>query len=267
MKKITLLLAAATMVLVCACGNTQGNKKKNEVKTDTEEQYIKADLKIKLDSLIQEMGRLSTPVFLDIQNGKLTLTEKEKKNKPSYLLPATKADEAVTLIEKYRIVTMLSCDMTIASLYGMPVDSYKQAIAKLLVDINNPALNIRTDGQPEEALDTRIQKFYEESVKTGTVNLFWEAIVAGTVEQLFIITQNIDKFIPCFDDKAASEVTYRFVLVHEGIKSLIPYHPELEQLQTILKPLEVINAVNVDQFRDQLTELKGTIETARTQLL
>jgi hypothetical protein len=266
MKKITLLLVAATMVLVCACGNNPG-KKKTEAKESVEEQYIKADLKIKLDSLVKEMGRLSTPVIVDIQNGKLTLTDKEKRNKPSYLLPASKADEAVTLNEKYRAVAMLSADMTIAELYGMPVDSYKQAIAKLLVDINNPALNIRTDGQPEEALDTRIQKFYEESVKTGTVNLFWEAIVAGTVEQLFIITQNIDKFIPCFDDKAAAEVTYRFVLVHEGIKSLIPYHPELEQLQTILKPLEVINAVNVDQFRDQLTELKGTIETARTQLL
>ena len=95
MKKITLLLVAATMVLVCACGNNPG-KKKTEAKESVEEQYIKADLKIKLDSLVKEMGRLSTPVIVDIQNGKLTLTDKEKRNKPSYLLPASKADEAVT---------------------------------------------------------------------------------------------------------------------------------------------------------------------------
>ena len=257
MKKITLLLVAATMVLVCACGNNPG-KKKTEAKESVEEQYIKADLKIKLDSLVKEMGRLSTPVIVDIQNGKLTLTDKEKRNKPSYLLPASKADEAVTLNEKYRAV----------ELYGMPVDSYKQAISKLLVDINNPALTVGgTEGQSTESLETKIQKFYDESVKTGTANLFWEAIVAGTVEQLYIITQNIDKFMPCFTDETASEVSYRFILVHEGIKSLIPYHPELEQLQTILKPLEVINAINVQQLRDQLLELKGAIETARGQLL
>ena len=222
MKKITLILAAAMTVLVCACGNNQGNKKKSETKTNVEEQYIKADLKIKLDSLVKEMGRLSTPVIVDIQNGELTLTDKEKRNKPAYLLPASKADEAVTLNEKYRAVVML---------------------------------------------ESRIEKFYNESVKAGTVNLFWEAVVAGTVEQLFIITQNIDKFLPCFDDKAASEVSYRFILVHEGIKSLIPYHPELEQLQTILKPLEVINATNTAELRDQLLELKGAIENARGQLL
>lgn len=267
MKTITLLLVAATMVLVCACGNNPG-KKKTEAKESVEEQYIKADLKIKLDSLVKEMGRLSTPVIVDIQNGKLTLTDKEKRNKPSYLLPASKADEAVTLNEKYRAVAMLSADMTIAELYGMPVDSYKQAISKLLVDINNPALTVGgTEGQSTESLETKIQKFYDESVKTGTANLFWETIVAGTVEQLYIITQNIDKFMPCFTDETASEVSYRFILVHEGIKSLIPYHPELEQLQTILKPLEVINAINVQQLRDQLLELKGAIETARGQLL
>lgn len=264
MKKITLILAAAITVLVCACGNNQGNKKKSETKTNVEEQYIKADLKIKLDSLVKEMGRLSTPVIVDIQNGEITLTDKEKRNKPAYLLPASKADEAVTLNEKYRAVVMLGCDMTVAQLYGMPVDSYKQAIAKLQADINNPAFG---NAQSEESLESRIEKFYNESVKAGTVNLFWEAVVAGTVEQLFIITQNIDKFLPCFDDKAASEVSYRFILVHEGIKSLIPYHPELEQLQTILKPLEVINATNTAELRDQLLELKGAIENARGQLL
>ena len=266
MKKITLLLAAAMMVLVCACGNNQGNKKKSDTKADIEEQYIKADLKIKLDSLVKEMGRLSTPVMVDIQNGELTLTDKEKKNKPSYLLPASKADEAVTLNEKYRVFSMLSCDMRIAELYGMPVDSYKQALAKLMTEINSPVFT-KAESQSGEPLESRIESFYNEAVNSGTLNLFWEATVAGTVEQIYILTQNIDKFMPCFDDKAASEISYRFILVHEGIKSLIPYHPELEQLQTILKPLEVINATTVKELRDQLIELKGAVENAREQLI
>lgn len=259
---------AASLVLLCACGNNQGKKKSETKSADSiEEQYIKADLKIKLDSLVKEMGRLSTPVMVDIENGELTLTDKEKKNKPTYLLPASKADEAVTLVEKYRTLTMLSCDMTIANLYGMPVDDYKQAITKLLVDINNPAFNAIAEAKSQEPLDSRILKFYNESVKAGTLNLFWEAIAAGTVEQLYIITQNIDKFMPCFDDKAASEISYRFVLVHECVMSLVPYHPEMEHIHTILAPLEVINAINVAQLRDQLLELKGAIENARNQFI
>ena len=261
---------AASLVLLGSCGNNQGKKKSGTKAADTEsieEQYIKADLKIKLDSLVKKMGRLSTPVMVDIQNGTLTLTDKEKQHKPSYLLPASKADEAVTLVEKYRIFTMLSCDMTIANLYGMPVDGYKQALAKLLTDINSPAFNAIAEAESPQSAGSKIQKFYEESVNNGTLNLFWEAIVAGTVEQLYIITQNIDKFLPCFDDKAASDITYQFILIHECVMSLVPYHPEMEQIHTVLAPLEVINATNVAELRDQLLELKGAIKNAREQFI
>ena len=192
MKKITLILLAASLVLMGSCANSQGKKKKQETKTvSTEEQYLKEDLKLKMDSLVKEMSRMSTPGMVAIQDGKITLTAKEKKVKPTYLLPASKANDAVTLNEKYRAVAMLSADMAIAELYDMPVDDYKQAISKLVVDINNPALNASKD-ETSTGYEAKIENFYNECVKTNTVNLFWEAIVAGTIEQLYIITQNID---------------------------------------------------------------------------
>ena len=77
MKRFSFVLMAASLVLLCACGNNQGKKKSETKSADSiEEQYIKADLKIKLDSLVKEMGRLSTPVMVDIENGELTLTDK-----------------------------------------------------------------------------------------------------------------------------------------------------------------------------------------------
>lgn len=268
MKKIAMLLMAAAAVLaVSACGNNSSKKKTETKTTNVEAEYLKADLKIKLDSLVKEMAGMSTPVMADFRDGKLTLTDQEKKNKPTYLLPASKADEAVTLSEKYRAAAMFMVDMNIAQLYGMPVDEYKQVISKLLVDINNPVLTLSTDGQSKGTSEDNIRKLYDEAMKTKTLNLFWDAIVAGTIEQLYFITQNIDKFMPCFNDETAAEVSYRFVLVHEGIKALIPYHSDLEQLQTILKPLEVINATTASQLRDQLIEAKGSIETIRGELL
>ena len=246
MKRIFFILMAASLVLLGSCGNNQGKKSNTKDSSDIEEQYIKEDIKIKLDSLVSELGRINaTPIVESIDNGQVNLSAAVKKNKPDYLMPLDKVSEAVTLSEKYRAMIVYYVDMRFAKLFDMPLDAYKQTLAKLIVDINNPAI---------------------PTVKSNTVAYFWETMAAGSLEHLYIITRNIDLFMPLFNDKTASEVSYRLILVHEGIKSLIPYEPELEEIQTILKPLEVLNATNVKELRSQLTELKGAVETARAQL-
>ncbi len=267
MKKITFVLIAASLLLVGACGNQQ-NKKKAETKATTADQYLKADLKIQLDSLVAELMKLKSGIITNsIENGKITLTEKEKKVKPNYLMPLEKAQEAATLSEKYRAVAIYMSDMAVAQMYDMPTDGYKQTITKLLADINSPVLTASFKDGESVNIDAALKDLYDECMKNSTMNLFWDIVVSSMVEQLYIVTQNTDKFITCFDDKSAADVTYRFVLVHNGITSLIPYHPEMKNLETILKPLEVINAMSVSELRDQLLELKGSISTSRGELL
>lgn len=271
MKKIIFALLAISIVLFSSCGNNQGKKKttKEATKTSVQEQYITADLKIKLDSLVSAMNQLGMlPIFQSAEQGKITLTEKEKKVKPNYLLPVYKANELTTLTQKYRAAMMYRVDLAIAELYGMPTADYKQTLAKLMVDINNPAFtqDLNEKAKNGEMKDI-ITKVYNEELENGTINFFYEAAVAGIVEQLYVLTKNIDKFIVCFDDQSASEITYRFTLVHDGIVSLIPYHPEMQSLDTVLQPLYVINAINVKQLRDQLMELKGEIDVIRNSLL
>lgn len=271
MKKLSFLLVAISIVLFSACGNNQGKKKTaKETKTvSVEEQYISADLKIKLDSLVSSLNSLGMiPIFENATNGKIQLTAKEKKIKPDYLLPVSKAKDAVTLSQKYRAIMMYRIDKAIAEMYEMPTEDYTQTIAKLIVNINNPVFTqdfaAKAKSNELEGLATKI---YNQELQNGTVNLFWEACVAGMIEQLYVLTKNIDKFIVCFDDKSASDISYRFILVHEGIVSLIPYHPEMKSLNEALEPLYVINAINVTQLRDQLMELKGEIEVIRNGLL
>lgn len=268
MKKITFVLIAASLILMGSCGNQQNKKKKTETKTTTAEQYLKEDLKIQLDSLVAELTKLQSGIITtSIENGKVTLSEKEKKVKPNYLLPLEKASEATTLSEKYRAVAIYMSDMAVAKLYDMPTDGYKQTISKLLADINSPALTAAFKEGQSANIDAALRSLYDEALKNNTMNLFWDVVVSSMVEQLYIVTHNIDKFITCFDDQSAADVTYRFVLVHNGIVSLIPYHPEMKNLETILKPLEVINAMSVKELRDQLIELKGSISTSRDELL
>ncbi|HIT48534.1 MAG TPA: hypothetical protein IAC34_03460 [Candidatus Coprenecus stercoripullorum] len=271
MNRLTILFAVAAIAAVSACGNNSGKKQKDSAGTTAKEQYLEKDLQIKLDSLVTEISRLGEiPVVAGIENGKVTLTEKEKTVKPEYLLSPSKAEEALTLSLKYRTATMLTIDMAVAGLYGMPVDGYENAISKLLVEIDNPAMSAylgKDAGQSESTVGDRIKALYDACVKNNTVNLFWDAAVAGIIEQMYIVTNNIDKFMPCFTDATAYEVTLRFVLVHEGIKALISEYPELKNLENALKPLEVINAVNVEQLRSQLETLKAEIRTARNTLL
>lgn len=269
MKRIFFILMAASLVLLGSCGNNQGKKSNTKDSSDIEEQYIKEDIKIKLDSLVSELGRINaTPIVESIDNGQVNLSAAVKKNKPDYLMPLDKVSEAVTLSEKYRAMIVYYVDMRFAKLFDMPLDAYKQTLAKLIVDINNPAIptDVENSASMLNNMGPNVQQYYNESVKSNTVAYFWETMAAGSLEHLYIITRNIDLFMPLFNDKTASEVSYRLILVHEGIKSLIPYEPELEEIQTILKPLEVLNATNVKELRSQLTELKGAVETARAQL-
>ncbi len=273
MKKLLIISISILAFIISSCGNN-ASKKIQEDKGDTtkvEEKYLEGDLKIKIDSLVSELSKLNLdPVFTKSQSGKIVLSTKEKMIKPTYLLPPSKGDELVTLSQKYRATMMLRMDMAVAYLYEMPLEDYKQAIAKLLININNPAfkLNLNEDAKNNpEQIRGFITKLYDGEVSNNTVNFFWDAIVASLIEDLYILTQNTDLFIPCFTDQSASEITYRFILVHEGIQEMIKFHPELENLQSILEPLRVINAINVEQLRTQVNELKDEIAIAREKLL
>lgn len=275
MNKSLFIVALFSMLLIASCGNNTGKKKQAKEETTksvtVEEQYITEDLRIKLDSLVSELGHLGAiPIFSKAADGTFSLSDKEKKVKPNYLLPLSKANTVISLNQKYRAVMMYRIDMAVAGMYDMPVGDYKQTIAKLVVEINDPAFkvdinqNLKTD---PDAFKKFITDVYDAEKENGTINFFWDAAVAGIIEQLYVATKNIDKFILCFDDETASEVTYRFILVHDGIESLVPYHPELEHLQVILEPLRVINAINVKQLRAQLEDLKDEISVAREKLL
>lgn len=270
MKRLFIIVSASVM-LFTSCWNQSGNNSEETKAQSPEEEYLTKDLLIKMDSLVSEMSKLNMdPVFLSLENGELAISEKEKLVKPSYLMPLSRASQCVTLSQKYRATMIYRMDMAVAELYEMPLTGYKQTIAKLIVEINNPAfkVDINEDSRRDaEAMKNFITKVYKEEEEAGTINFFWDAMVAALIEDLYIATMNIDKFIPCFNDRTASEVTYRFILVHQALEDLIPYHPELKNLQSIMEPLKVINAIDVRQLKAQLISLKNDIAMAREKLL
>jgi len=51
------------------------------------------------------------------------------------------------------------------------------------------------------------------------------------------------------------------------VERLAKYDPEFEPVAEAVKPLEVLNAINVDQLKSQLADAKEQIVTSRNKLV
>ncbi len=274
MKKISIILMLAVAVLAMpSCRNGKKaaeNSEAADYSTSTEQAINEEALKADLAALMASAKKFKPIPFVKAQqDGKLVLSEREKMVKPEYLVAPAYANELATLYQKYRAVGVLTVDKNIAEMYEMPTADYGSTIVKLLADINDPALN---DFFTLPAIDIESNReayeiFVDEEYKLGRANYFWDGLATALVEQVYILTRDVDKFMPMFTDELASEITYNFVCVHDGISKMVSYYPEMSSLNEILNPLYVINAITVDELKNQLLQVKGDVEKAREALL
>lgn len=265
MKKLSIFAVALAAVAFAACtGNKPqtGQDDKDSVKSFEQEQ-IEENIKVQIDSLAAEFGKLKALPILKDQNGTVVLSDEEKQVKPDYLLSPSAAENAVTLAEKYRTLSALSLDKQIASAYDMPTDEYDEAIAKLSADINDPSFKVLDNVSTAFEASS---KLYDAMEENGRINYFWQMAAAALVEQLYVTTQNTEKFISAFDDSSAESVTFRIILLQDAIERLAAYDPELQPISDAIEPLKVLNAITVDQFKSQLEECKEEISASRKML-
>ena len=268
MKKFSIFAIAIAAAVFAACG---GNKSaKSEAETDSlksfEQQQIEASIKMHLDSIGAEIGKLEQPKFLNEGEDGITLTKEEKQVKPDYLFAPTVADNATTLPEKYRAMSALAIDKKVAKLYEMPTEDYDKAISKLAADINDPSFKI-LDKEDNASVSETTQQLYDEMENNGRVNYFWQLAAASLVEQLYLANQNSDKYLSTFTDEAAANTTFRIVLILDALKRLSQYDPEIAPVAEALAPLEVLNATTVSELKSQITEAKDKINAAREALV
>ena len=267
MKKVSVFAIAFAVVLFAACG---GNKSaQNTEGTDSvksfEQEQIEASIKMHFDSIASEIGKLKQFPFLqEGADGALKLTKAEKQVKPTFLLDPAVAENATTLAEKYRILSALDIDRRVAKLYEMPTEDYDKAVSKLAADISDPSFK---DLDDNASVSETSQALYDAMEKNGRINHFWQLAAASLVEQLYIVNQNSDKFLSIFDDESASNVTFRIVLILDALDRLSEYDPEIKPVAEALAPLDVLNAMTLDEMKAQLAQAKDKIEAARAALI
>jgi hypothetical protein len=267
MKKLSFLAAAFAAIVFAACGNktAQNAESADSVVKSFEQEQIEASIKMHVDSLASEIGKLKMVPFLQSDNnGGIKLTKEELQVKPDYLLDPAVAENATVLSEKYRLLSALDIDRRTAKLYEMPTEDYDKAITKLAADINDPSFKILEN---EGSVSETTQILYEEMEKNGRLNYFWQLAASSLVEQLYLANQNSDKFLSTFTDEAAANTTFRIVLILDALKRLSQYDPEIAPVSEALAPLEVLNATTVDELKNQIAEAKDNINAARKALV
>lgn len=266
MKKLSFLAIAFAVIALAACGgkkSAQADEATDSLKS-FEQQQIEASIKMHMDSIASELGKLKSLPFLNEGKDGITLTKQEKQVKPDYLLPANVAEEATTLTEKYRIMSALSVDKKIAALYEMPTEDYEKAITKLAADINDPSFKAIEDAG---TIFETTSVLYDEMEKNGRINYFWQLASAALVEQLYVCNQNADKFLSSFNDEAAANVTFRIVLVLDAVNRLAQYDPDIEPVAQAIAPLNALNATSVAEMKEQMAKMKDQINAARKALV
>ena len=266
MKKLSILAIAFAAIAFAACGGKKSAE--TEAAADSlksfEQSQIEASIKMHFDSIASEFSKLKQPAFLQESNGGITLSKQEKQVKPTYLLAPAVAEEATTLAEKYRILCALSVDKKIASLYEMPTNDYEEAITKLAADINDPSFKVLDNaGNIFETSNA----LYDAMNENGRINFFWQLASAALVEDLYIASQNTEKFLSTFDDEAAANITFRIVLILDAVNRLSAYDPDIKIIADAVAPLDVLNATTVAELKSQLAEAKEKIEAARKALV
>ena len=265
MKKLSIFAVAIAAMTFAACG---GNKTaQNGEQTDSvksfEQEQIEASIKMHFDSLASEVGKLKQlPVVT--KDGGIVLTDEEKQVKPDYLLNPAVSDNAMTLSEKYRVLSALEVDKEVSKLYEMPLDEYEKVITKLAADINDPSFKAFDEGAGIYEATTAL---YDAMNENGRINYFWQIVASSLVEEIYVISQNTEKFITAFDDDSAANVTFRIVLLSDAVSRLANYDPEFEPVANAVEALSPLNAISVDQLKAQLEEAKENISEARANLL
>ena len=265
MKKLSILAAVVVAIVFSACGNkTAQNVESADSMKSFEQSQIEANIKMQIDSIAVEFSKIDQPPFFKTTKEGIQITEEGKLVKPDYLLAASVAEEAVTLAEKYRVMTALSIDKKVAELYEMPTEDYEKAIGKLAAEINDPSFKVLEN--PGAVFETT-SALYQEMEKNGRINYFWQIAAAALVEQLNVISQTQDQFLTPFTDETAANVTYRIILILDAVNRLAQYDPDIQPVAKAIAPLSALNATTVAEMGEQMTSMKDQIAAARKALI
>jgi len=270
MKQLTINIMLLLCLALCLSACRNGSSENTESNTGAERAaVIISELDADTRGIIESAKRLKPLPFVStLPSGDVILSQQARMVKPTYLVSPSEAANCTTLSKKYIYAAILSVDKVVAGLFDMPVREYAVACKALLEDCSDPAALtfLTAELTPSKRLEVFPDLIYAE-YKQGREYLFWTAVSAAAVEQIYIVTRNIDTFLMMFTDEDVKNFSENLVCMHNAIVKTIENNPEMRDLNSALCPLYTIDATTVKQFKFQLKNLEMEIFRARNYLL
>lgn len=200
------------------------------------------------------------------------LTEKEKMVTPDYLLDPSVASNMLTRLQKINALAILVTEYPVRIAYGMPVDQSKEAIAKLVVDLNHPIdLDGETTGAP---IAERTRQLYENCKERGELNYFWQFAFACQSSLLYLISNNTDKFFSNIDETSYRNFDKHIKTCLEALQVYAQYDAEMASIVAFwesngpkLSDADYQAVTSKDEAKRVFVERKESLGQLRNSLL
>lgn len=267
MKKLLLFIAVAGLFLG-SCGN---KTQQNTDGLDSAEQVILDDsIVAQLDSMAAVLSDIidTTDVASIFSENSIKLSDDQLKVKPDYLITENDIKDLQTLQQKYVAMAYLSLDNSVQELYHSEDDDfYGNAIARLSAETE--ALNEDAAKNAENAPLTlsNAKKFYADMKSRNRLDKFYIAEAAYAVEAMYIISRNVDIFMPAINDTKAESLCRQLATAINGVKLIAANHPDMQPVLEALAPVETIKVTTAAELKEQIVKANATLSTARKKLL
>ncbi len=234
---------------------------------------LEADVLVQIDSLTDEFVALGNNGQIAAAKDSLAeLSKREKLLRPDYLLDPNATTKLVTLIQKRSALAILLVERSVRDAYGMPLTEAEKAIARMSLEVNDPALV--ADSQSSLPLDEIIRLKIDYYRKHKRLDSFWGFTEAVLNEQLYLAAQNPDYYLNMVNDEDIATLHRRIELCSEALDIYAQYDPDVADLVEVRSkklPLTDKKALDafcsVENFRNFLIANKDAIIEVRNSMI
>jgi len=205
---------------------------KNAKTVEPTAEEIQAQKQALADSVLADIDALAEQ-FSESQSKSfgfkfLELTDNEKLVKPDYLLDPSVASTLVSKTQKVNALAIYFVDNNLRTLYEMPCDEVKEAMAKLAAEVNFPVdVEYLTGDAPASE---KMEKQYEICKERGDLAYFWQFEYALLSEISYVMANNPELFYSKITDEQWQTFNNRFKTIVRAVEKLAKYDEEMAQL-------------------------------------
>jgi len=246
--KTNYILIALAMIAALTMVSCKNNKKaQNQEPTQEEVQEMKQAL---ADSVLTYIDALVEEFAAAADNGiyysNIELTEAERIVKPDYLLDPSFANTLVTKTQKINAIAIYVVELGVRSLYDMPLNESKEAIAKLSAEVYNPFDIDKCE--TDTPLSQRIMIEYKKCIEHGNPASFWQFQYAILIESTYVIANNIDLFFDRITEEQWISTSNKRSIIRNVISRLAEYDEDMALLNSFINS----TLVGSDEERDKV---------------